>query len=72
MSPLQRAVIKRLVWPTYYGCISQLYAGTAQVEGLQRAYFVPWAVKLEPYPQARDEALIEKTWAWCEEQRKDF
>jgi retinol dehydrogenase-12 len=63
-----------LTWPVYYGSISQLYLGTAKAEHdvLQNAYYAPWGRKIEPYPAARDAALAEKTWQWCEENSKGF
>jgi retinol dehydrogenase-12 len=63
-----------LLWPVYYGAISQLYAGTAKADHdfLQNAYFVPWAKKVKPYAIANDAALAEKTWQWCEDNSKGF
>ncbi|UZJ50740.1 hypothetical protein CBS101457_000060 [Exobasidium rhododendri] len=69
----QQAFIAKIIWPVYYGAISQLYAGTAKgIENLQRAYFVPWARMHEPSPSARNAAMAQKTWDWCEEQSKGF
>lgn len=68
----QRPFLNAALWPTYYGAVSQLYAGTAKVDNLQRAFFAPWARRVEPYPSARDAALAQKTWDWCEENSKGF
>jgi hypothetical protein len=69
----QRLLLPLITWPVYYGTISQLYAGTAKgIENLQRSYYVPWAKQHEPYPPARDAALAQKTWDYCEEQTKGF
>lgn len=73
-SSIQKRVISMLLYPVQLGAVSQLFAGTADedTKKLQRAYLVPWAYYGDMNPAATDKTLVDKTWAWCEEQTKDF
>lgn len=71
-SSVERIVIGVLLWPVYYGCISQVYAATAKDDNLQRAYFAPWARRAPLNSYATDPKMISKTIQWCQEQSKGF
>ncbi|KAF8601568.1 NAD(P)-binding protein [Ceratobasidium sp. AG-I] len=65
------AVLNAFMWPTPYGAITQLYAGTTP-EGLELSgqYLIPWAKLSKSRADTRDEAAGKKLWEWLEEQVK--
>ncbi|KAF8601566.1 NAD(P)-binding protein [Ceratobasidium sp. AG-I] len=65
------ALINLIMWPTPYGAITQLYAGTTP-EGLELSgqYLIPWAQVSKPRADTRSEQAGKKLWEWLEEQVK--
>ncbi|KAK1234546.1 short-chain alcohol dehydrogenase [Marasmius sp. AFHP31] len=60
-----------LLYPTPYGALTQLYAGTSEhADEFDGQYFVPWARKAEPNPTSEDSAEGKRLWEWLEEQVK--
>ncbi|RDX47114.1 NAD(P)-binding protein [Lentinus brumalis] len=62
-----------IMYPTAYGAITPLYAGTAP-EALEHngKYLRPWARRGDPNPVALDIREQEKLWAWLEAQVKAY
>ncbi|RPD54182.1 NAD(P)-binding protein [Lentinus tigrinus ALCF2SS1-7] len=58
-------------WPTPYGAITPLYAGTAP-EAVEHKYLRPWARPGSPNLIALDVTEQDKLWNWLEEQVKDY
>ncbi|KAF9559167.1 NAD(P)-binding protein [Agrocybe pediades] len=58
-----------VLYPTPYGALTQLYAGTSR-EGadLNGEYLIPWARIGHANPAAEDRKLGEELWKWMEEQ----
>lgn len=71
MGSVGTALMNATLWPTPYGTISQLYAGTTP-EGLELSgkYLTSWARVSEPRADTKDEAAATKLWTWLEEQVK--
>ncbi|KAK7055765.1 NAD(P)-binding protein [Favolaschia claudopus] len=68
LSGLTKFLIELALYPTPYGALTQLYAGTSQ-EGAKFGgkYLIPWARLTDNNPSKNAE--WEKTmWTWCEEQ----
>ncbi|KAI0046508.1 NAD-P-binding protein [Auriscalpium vulgare] len=56
-----------------YGAITPLYAGTSEEAlDMNGEYLTAWARRQVPNPDALRPDLMEKLWAWCEEQVKGF
>ncbi|KAK1221968.1 short-chain alcohol dehydrogenase [Marasmius sp. AFHP31] len=69
---IQTWIVDRLLlYPTPYGALTQLYAGTSEhADEFDGQYFVPWARKAEPNPTSEDPAQGKRLWEWLEEQVK--
>ncbi|KAF8601547.1 NAD-P-binding protein [Ceratobasidium sp. AG-I] len=65
------ALLNMILWPTPYGALTQLYAGTTP-EGLELSgkYLIPWARLSKSRADTKDEAAAKKLWDWLEEQVK--
>ncbi|KAL0581532.1 hypothetical protein V5O48_000461 [Marasmius crinis-equi] len=63
--------ISKILQPTPYGALNQLYAGTSEnADEFDGAYFVPWARRGRPNPTSQDPAEGRKLWEWLEAQVK--
>ncbi|KAK1221971.1 short-chain alcohol dehydrogenase [Marasmius sp. AFHP31] len=69
---IQTWIVDRLLlYPTPYGALTQLYAGTSEhADEFDGQYFVPWARKAEPNPTSEDPAEGKRLWEWLEAQVK--
>ncbi|KAJ8079118.1 short-chain alcohol dehydrogenase [Marasmius tenuissimus] len=69
---LQTWIVDRLLlYPTPYGALTQLYAGTSEhADEFDGQYFVPWARRAEPNPTSQDPAEGKRLWEWLEAQVK--
>ncbi|KAK1215776.1 short-chain alcohol dehydrogenase [Marasmius sp. AFHP31] len=69
---IQTWIVDRLLlYPTPYGALTQLYAGTSEhADEFNSQYFVPWARKAEPNPTSEDPAEGKRLWEWLEAQVK--
>jgi len=70
---IQRTLITSVLYPTPYGAITQLWAGTSK-EGLELngKYAVPWARVGPARKDTADPQLGKELWEWLEEQVKDI
>ncbi|KAF8601573.1 NAD(P)-binding protein [Ceratobasidium sp. AG-I] len=70
-SSAQARLLSLVKWPTPFGAITQLYAGTTP-EGLELSgqYLTCWARVISPRADTRDEQAGRKLWEWLEEQVK--
>ncbi|KAL7416913.1 NAD-binding protein [Mrakia frigida] len=70
--PLQK-VLGAFTYPPAMGALTQLFLGTT-VEGkdLGGKYYVPWARPGPTRPEATDEEIQAKLWAWCEKECEGF
>jgi retinol dehydrogenase 12 len=59
---------KLVLWPTPYGAINQLYAGTSPKLTMKDSgkYFIPWAREETPSKGTQDPALADKLWDYLE------
>ncbi|KAF8601545.1 NAD-P-binding protein [Ceratobasidium sp. AG-I] len=71
LTGLGKLLLDWVFWPTPYGAITQLYAGTA-VEGLEFSgqYLSPFARLSKSRADTQDEEAAKKLWTWLEEQVK--
>ncbi|KAF5382757.1 hypothetical protein D9615_002891 [Tricholomella constricta] len=69
LSWLKSRVSHCFLYPTPYGALTQLWAGTTK-EGAEfnGKYLVPWARIGTPRPDAEDPVLGKQLWEWLEEQ----
>ncbi|EPQ56499.1 NAD P-binding protein [Gloeophyllum trabeum ATCC 11539] len=70
---LQRRIINSILYPTPYGALTQLWAGTS-AEGLtlNGKYAIPWARVGPARKDTADPELGKELWTWLEEQVKDI
>ncbi|KAJ3519276.1 hypothetical protein NM688_g9322 [Phlebia brevispora] len=62
-----------LLYPTPFGAISQLYAGTApEAAEYNGRYLRPWARLGEPHKGTKDTKEQEKMWTYCEGEVKPY
>ncbi|KAK7055760.1 NAD(P)-binding protein [Favolaschia claudopus] len=72
MEGIQKTIINMMLYPTPYGALTQLYAGTSE-EGVNFGgkYLIPWARQTHRNPSTNPE--WERTlWTWLEEQVADL
>ncbi|KAL0581533.1 short-chain alcohol dehydrogenase [Marasmius crinis-equi] len=63
--------LSKILHPTPYGALTQLYAGTSEhADEFDGGYFVPWARRAEPNPTTKDPGEGKKLWEWLEAQVK--
>jgi retinol dehydrogenase-12 len=63
----------KFVYPTHFGALTQLYAGTSAAGlDMNGKYLWPWAREGSMPGPTKDAKLGEEVWAWCEEQVKDL
>jgi retinol dehydrogenase 12 len=57
-----------ILFPTPFGAITQLYAGTSPELTMKDTgkYFIPWAREVKPSRGVQDPALADKLWAFLE------
>ncbi|PPQ73153.1 hypothetical protein CVT26_014819 [Gymnopilus dilepis] len=70
MSSVEHFIVDRMLYPTPYGALTQLWAGTSpQGVELNGKFLVPWA-RVGPTPKGavKDSKIGEEVWKWCEEQ----
>lgn len=69
LNKVQYAILNLILYPTPFGALSGLWAGTS-VDGanLNGKYVVPWARLGSPRANAQAPATGEKLWEWMEEQ----
>ncbi|KAH9923767.1 NAD-P-binding protein [Epithele typhae] len=62
-----------ILYPTPYGALTQLYAGTMP-EAVKHngEFFIPWARPGKCRPEAYDDGIGEKLWTWCEDTVKEL
>ncbi|KAF6760959.1 hypothetical protein DFP72DRAFT_881900 [Ephemerocybe angulata] len=65
LSPITKKLVGLMLYPTPYGALTQLWAGTSG-EGvhMNRKYLIPWARYSTPNPVAQDEKLGRDLWTW--------
>jgi len=65
----QKAIMDALLlYPTPYGALTQLYAGTSpETLDMNGKYFIPWARPKEPHPKHADKKIGDQLWKWLEE-----
>ncbi|KZT27891.1 NAD(P)-binding protein [Neolentinus lepideus HHB14362 ss-1] len=70
---IQRTLILSILYPTPYGAVTQLWAGTSK-EGLELngKYAIPWARVGPARKDTADPQLGKELWEWLEEQVKDI
>ncbi|KAF8601567.1 NAD(P)-binding protein [Ceratobasidium sp. AG-I] len=74
-SSIETLLLGLIMWPTPYGAITQLYAGTTP-EGLELSgqasteYLTSWARVTSSRADTRDEQAGKELWEWLEEQVK--
>ncbi|KAI0737631.1 NAD-P-binding protein [Daedaleopsis nitida] len=62
-----------ITYPTPYGAITPLYAGTApEAASMNGKYLRPWARPGRPNPSALDENEQKKLWDWLEKQVESY
>ncbi|KAI0072976.1 NAD(P)-binding protein [Panus rudis PR-1116 ss-1] len=73
VSGFQKRLINFLLYPTPYGALTQLWAGTMP-EALKYngEFLIPWARVGRCREEAYDPELGKKLWDWLEEQVKDY
>ncbi|KAF5342509.1 hypothetical protein D9611_001525 [Ephemerocybe angulata] len=69
LGPIRKRLVSLILYPTPYGALTQLWAGTSE-EGanMNGKYLIPWARYGTPNPVAQDEKLGRDLWTWLEEQ----
>ncbi|KAI0061200.1 NAD(P)-binding protein [Artomyces pyxidatus] len=66
-------IINMFIFDVTMGVITPLYAGTAEeAEEMNGEYLTVWARRQVPRKVATDPDLMERMWAYCEEQVKGF
>ncbi|KAH9925604.1 NAD(P)-binding protein [Epithele typhae] len=62
-----------MLYPTPYGALTQLYAGTMpEAVNHNGEFFIPWARPGKCRPEAYDDAIGERLWTWCEDTVKEL
>ncbi|KAG6890599.1 hypothetical protein C0995_006575 [Termitomyces sp. Mi166 len=73
MSKLFRQLTSPFLYPTAYGALTQLYAGTTAAGAeLNGKYLIPWARVGKALPATQDSELGKRLWEWAEEQVADI
>jgi len=83
LTPLTRNVHDRVrnfltkwllyIYPSEWGCITQLWAGTAsEAASCNGKYLIPWGREGCPRPETSDLALAGELWLWLEEQVREW
>ncbi|KAF6743904.1 hypothetical protein DFP72DRAFT_931068, partial [Ephemerocybe angulata] len=69
LGPITKKLVSLVLYPTPYGALTQLWAGTSE-EGINmnEKYLIPWARYGTANPVAQDEKLGRDLWTWLEEQ----
>ncbi|KAL0573368.1 short-chain alcohol dehydrogenase [Marasmius crinis-equi] len=66
-----QACMAKMLHPTPYGALTQLYAGTTEpADEFNGGYFIPWARRGKPNPTSQDPAEGKRLWEWLEAQVK--
>ncbi|CAA7262941.1 unnamed protein product [Cyclocybe aegerita] len=69
LSVFERTFINWMLYPTSFGALTQLYAGTSpQGADMNGQFLIPWARPAALPSGARDPKLGEELWKWLEEQ----
>jgi len=65
---VQLMFIKLMLYPTPFGALTQLYAGTSpETVNMNGKYFVPWARPRDNLAKHENKETGEKLWKWLEE-----
>ncbi|KAF6745194.1 hypothetical protein DFP72DRAFT_824718 [Ephemerocybe angulata] len=69
LGPITKKLVGLVLYPTPYGALTQLWAGTSE-EGVHMngKYLIPWARYGTANPVAQDEKLGRDLWTWLQEQ----
>ncbi|TRM63807.1 hypothetical protein BD626DRAFT_568431 [Schizophyllum amplum] len=68
MNPIASKLTRFVLYPTPFGALTQLYAGTMGGKELNGKYLIPWARVGSCRSGADDPELGKALWKWCEEQ----
>ncbi|KDR82921.1 hypothetical protein GALMADRAFT_859122 [Galerina marginata CBS 339.88] len=69
LSKLELTILNTILFPTSFGALSGLWAGTSAAGAyLNGKYVVPWARVSSPRASAQSAKVGEKLWNWMEEQ----
>ncbi|PIL34948.1 hypothetical protein GSI_02735 [Ganoderma sinense ZZ0214-1] len=71
MSSISKKILNLSLYPTPYGALTQLYAGT-MAEALKHngEFFIPWARVGKCRPEAYDDEIGERLWKWLGDEVK--
>ncbi|KAG6849931.1 hypothetical protein H0H93_003460 [Arthromyces matolae] len=73
MPTIIASITRSLIYPTPYGALTQLYAGTTAAGAeLNGKYLIPWARIGAAIPATQDPELGKQLWNWAEEQVADI
>ncbi|KAI1793118.1 NAD(P)-binding protein [Ganoderma leucocontextum] len=72
-SIVQKLATMMVLYPTPYGALTQLWAGTMpEAVNYNGEFLIPWARHGKCRPEAYDPAIGERLWNWLEEQVQGF
>ncbi|KAI0089970.1 NAD(P)-binding protein [Irpex rosettiformis] len=73
MTLITKFFISMILYPTPFGALTQLYAGTdPHALDLNGAFLIPWARVGKPHKAVLDPAVGKKLWEWLEDHTKDI